>query len=315
MKRLHPNPDNVINLSIGAATTAMGLYRMLNHPDLPQNAVVLWEYALNEVNYCARRQPAPVILQHTAWLFELCARRGYPVLPVLLYNQSEAVGVQKSAYRPLLDALLTRYRLGRVDAQALWKSGFKHLAADQLYKDEPHYATTTDFLSALATNVLDQLHLARVPSLKGGVSEFASWTLELVRPTVTATAQPMMFSNRAISCEMFPLQNDLQLQAHGRLLASYMISSAYEPPISFVSESGTRGPYSTQINPRAKEPQRQLKHLLLWSPRQEPLNVGKNLQISIQPRPIVQYTMSWRTPPKDHAHGGFIGVLMERPLR
>ncbi|ULB12054.1 hypothetical protein ORIO_19755 (plasmid) [Cereibacter azotoformans] len=35
LTKLHPRPDQVVNLSIGAATTAMGLFRLLTADDLP----------------------------------------------------------------------------------------------------------------------------------------------------------------------------------------------------------------------------------------------------------------------------------------
>lgn len=313
LKQLHPN--QVINLSIGAATTAMGLFRLLTRKDLPERPVIIWEYSLNEANYFAHRQPAPVLLYHTAWLFELCARRGYPVLPVLLYNRAEAAGDERNAYRPLLDELLANYCLTCVDAQELWKVSFSHLEVNQLYKDNPHYATTTQFLSALACKVLDQLHLARVPAPSIEGHKFSGLDLEIVTPEATET-KPVSFSNRILDCNIYPLRETLQAKMQGNLLACYLISSEGEPAIEFATETGKIGPYSAQISPKDGGPQRQLKHLLLWSPKQPPLMARDKLTITSKQswmhKPAIQHTMAWKVPSADAGTGGLIGLLVER---
>lgn len=315
LKKLHPN--RVINLSIGAATTAMGLFRLLTLKDLPERPVIIWEYSLNEANYFAHRQPAPVLLRHTAWLFELCARRGYPVLPVLLYNRAEAAGDERNAYRPLLEELLARYGLTRIDAQELWKAGYSHLGVEQLYKDNPHYATTTQFLSALACTVLNQLHLARVPVPSITDYDFSGMDLEIVFPESTEI-EPVPFSNRILDCDIYPLRRALQVKMQGSLLACYLISSEREPAIEFVTETGKIGPYSAQISPKEGGPQRQLKHLLLWSPKQPPLVARAKLTIiskqSWMHKPAIQHTMAWKAPGADVGSGGLIGLLVERPF-
>ncbi|QBX35068.1 hypothetical protein E4191_10395 [Paracoccus liaowanqingii] len=316
LKQLHPDPAGVLNLSIGAATTAMGLFRLLGASDLPPGSVIFWEYSLNESNYLAHGQTAELLMHHTSWLFEICARRQIRVLPVLLYNRAEAAGDEESPYRALLADLLARRGLAALDAQALWKRDFAHLPVAQLYRDNPHYATDTGFPAALARAALTHAASARVP--RPDPSTFAGKDLRIVAPQNVA---PVPFANRILSCDMFPLRQDLHVPLTGRLLACFLISSPSGPAISFRAGRDSRGPYSTRISSRESGPPRQLKHLLLWSPQSPPLvatgDLVVTLHASVRGRPIVQHTMAWSRRDEDAeasspaGPGGLIGVLTE----
>ena len=315
LKQIHPEPERIVNLSIGAATSAMGIYRLLTCTELPENPVILWEYSLNEANYVLNRQSPAVLSYHLEWLLEICARRGYRVLPVLLYNKAEATGAEKNPYRNALRQTLEGHRLTQVDAQRLWRERFAHLDADRLYKENPHYSTETDFLATLADEVIEAGSSARVPARDPDLrQEFSGRDLQVVLPDIPASGT---FTNRLLNCGLFPFRSDLPFSTAGRLLACYLIATRAEPAILFQSSAGERGPYSTQISPKEGGPLKQLKHLLLWSPKEPPLEVRGSLTLCPQAmngrKPLVQHTMSWNPPAKDGAPGigGLIGLLME----
>ena len=315
LKKVHPDSDRVLNLSIGAATSAMGLYRLLTCANLPDNPVILWEYALNEANYFSHRQPAKVLIYHTQWFLEICARRGYPVLPVVLYNKSEATSAEQVKYRDLLAQTFAAYGVTPVDASQLWRKDFSHLTADQLYADNPHYSVETKFPLALAQAALQQSRSATVPQRGRDLEkQFSGKDLRIVFPD-SRTPEP--FVNRILSCDIFPLGADLHFSLSGRLLACFLISSRAEPAITFHSDCGQKGPYSAQINAKAGGPIRQLKHLLLWSPQDPPLVSRGDLFLSPQPTlgttPMVQHTMAWNPPEEGGTagSGGLIGLLAE----
>lgn len=314
LKWLHPDPDRVLNLSIGAATTAMGLYRLLTCKALPPNPVILWEYSLNEFNYFANRQSARVLLYHTRWLLEICARRGYPVLPVLLYNKDEVTGKQSNKYREMLSSELDRYQLTRLDAQELWRREFAQMPVDLLYKDQPHYSTQTEFPAALARSALKLAESARIPKDSAYKKAFLGRDLKFLAPQMAGGSA---FSNRILDCTIYPLTSPLEIETKGRVLACYLISSKGGPAIDFQAENGLRGPYSAQISPRENGPLNQLKHLLLWAPLDPPLVVQDRL--TIVPRemgrrkPTIQHTMAWNPSSEGDASatGGLIGILAE----
>lgn len=313
LKRLHPSPERIVNLSIGAATTAMGLFRLLSSDGLPKDPVIIWEYSLNESNYFTFGQTPELLLRHTSWLFEICARRGYRVLPVILYNQDEADRPDLNLYRQRLAQLLESLGLRPLDANHLRQGDFSSIGIDQLYRDNPHYATDTGFLHALAEKVLATAPEATVPHRdpSGG---FAGLNLGIAIPDSVA-ARP--FSNRILSCDMFPLDAGLSVPLRGRLLACYLVSSKTGPAISFRAESDSRGSYSTRISPQENGPPRQLKHLLLWSPAQPPLQADGRLHVTPDDmggqKPIIQHTMAW-TGVQDGTRdvlNGLIGLLVE----
>lgn len=317
LKAMHPRPDQVINLSIGAATTAMGLYRLLSCVDLPPDPVILWEYSLNEANYFANGLAGRVMMYHNRWLLEICRRRGYRVLPVLLYNKSEATGEEQSLYRGALADLLARYGLHSVDAQQLWLRDFSHLSADVLYRDNPHYSTETDFLRALAQAVLEQASQAVIPEAEAQAARYEGKDLQFLMPSAPT---PIRFSNRILDCEIYPFADSLRINMSGRLLACLMLSTHREPPIRFETETQKRGPYAVQISRRESGPQVQLKHLIPWNPVNKPLTVEECLVVSackVSRKPVVQHTLAWNgaCPPETGAdaaaRGGMIGVLAE----
>ncbi len=293
----------------------MGLYRLLTCADMPNNPVILWEYALNEANYFSHGLPVKVLIHHTQWLFEICARRGYRVLPIVLYNKSEAGSAEQVKYRDLLARTFAAYGLTPVDASQLWRKNFGHLSVDQLYADNPHYSVETEFPSALAQTVLQQSRSAKVPKCgKELERRFSGKDLQIVFPN---SGRSEAFANRILKCDIFPLGADLHFNLSGRLLACFLIASRAEPAITFHSDRGQKGPYSVEISSKVDGPVRQLKHLLLWSPQDPPLEARGDLFLSAQPSfgitPMLQHTMAWNPFEEGSSpgSGGVIGILAE----
>lgn len=313
LKKMHPDPDRVINLSIGAATTAMGIYRILACKNLPPDPVILWEYSLNESNYFEHRTSPRVLLYHTRWLFELCARRGYPVLPVLLYNKTEAQADELNTYRQRLPNVMRRYGLKEIDARRFWNRRFSHIDADTLYADQPHYCTKTEFPKALARLALARAATAPVPRDTQPEKGFAGRDLRLLSPDA---AQAVPFANRIIECDTYPMVAPLDIAMRGRLLACFMVSSRLRSAVTFETETGRKGPFSVQISAQEGGPPVLLKHLLLWNPQMPPLEARERLRIAPwkkqDKRPVVQHTMAWHDKePTAKQRGGLIAVLAE----
>ncbi|MBK4218122.1 hypothetical protein JJJ17_19520 [Paracoccus caeni] len=310
LKKKYSADGSVNNLSIGAATTAMGMYRFLSAPAMPDKSIVVWEYSLNESNYFENGQSVELLLSHTRWFFEVCARRGFKVIPLILFNKSEMEGAKKNRYRAELFDLLNDLKLPYLDAEKIWKDEFPHIDLNDLYKDNPHYSTTTGFLDALAKKIVEFSPVAKVPRSDPA---FDGKDIAVFYPNSEA-GRP--FVNRIINCKIHALEDEIRVDMKGRLLACFFISSRCEPAITFSSERGEIGPYSVQINPKDTAPARQLKHLLLWSPQSRPLQVNGTLRVvpskPTRQKPIVQHTMSWR-PVEDTEgdRGGLIAVLAE----
>lgn len=337
LKRLHPDPERIVNLSIGAATTAMGLFRLLSSAELPKDPVIIWEYSLNESNYFTFGQSPELLLRHTSWLFEICARRGYRVLPVILYNRHEAKRRHRNLYRRRLTRLLNGRKLAPLDANDVLRRKFAHISTQDLYSDDAHYSSKTGFTDALAEHALKALSerprkrrsrlirlwhrltgervaaSASVPR-RDPSGRFFGQDLRIVTP---ASSTPRPFENRILSCDLFSLSDDLQIPVKGRPLACFLISSKTGPAISLRSETETRGPYSTRISSQEGGPPRQLKHLFLWSPAQPPLQVDGQLTITPEDmgaqKPIIQHTMAWAENPDGTRDvlNGLIGLLVE----
>lgn len=314
LRSVHPQPDNVLNLSIGAATSVMGLYRLLTVEKLPEDAVVLWEYALNESNYYTHRQPLAVLQRHLEWLLEICARRKLPVVPVVLYTKTEAGNGVQNPYRRLLADVIERYGLTSLDAQRLWKSDFAGIEIDELYRDDPHYSTRTPFLAALSQRALELAETAQVPNGRRveGSDGFEGKDLSIVFPISGASAR---FANRILDCTIYGYEKVIEFHVQGRPLACYLIASRNDPDIEITSQERSIGPYSARITPAASGPQRQLKHLILWSPDRPSFESSGRVIVApsamTRGRPIVQHTMSGRPYIDGASKGGVIAMLVE----
>ena len=154
----------VINFSIGAASSLMSVYRILADDIRGRNVTIVWEYAINE-DVCVRHRDdiySPTLVGRNVRRFlTLCARRNIKVLPLLLPTQR----MWKNEDWHLTKVIETEFkRFGtkpfRYDR--LLARRIADLADTPVFLDTLHFAPGP-ISKMIASSVLKRMHHAEVP--------------------------------------------------------------------------------------------------------------------------------------------------------
>lgn len=162
----------VINFSIGAASSLISVYRILADDIRGRNVTIIWEYAINE-DVCVRHRgdiysPA-MVERNVARFLTLCARRNIKVLPLLLPTQRMWKNED--------------WRLTKIIETVFKRFGTKPFRYDRLLAkrvadlpDTPIFLDTLHFepgpiSKMIASSVLKRMHHAEVPVIHADAPE------------------------------------------------------------------------------------------------------------------------------------------------
>lgn len=301
------------NLSIGAATSLMGIY-LMKRDDISEGATVLWEYALNESNHLKAGQSCESLLHHLDWFMELARRKNVRVLPLQFWNRPELVSDVVNDYRLALHDRLAAYGLHQIDTRELLLSFGAEAGVDvtALYLDDMHYATDTGFLEELVRLIADRLDDAAVPR---AVARLKDSELDLCRPDEPGER----FETSVFQADTYPLDGKgLSIAAQGNLLASFVIAGNEGGAVAVSADGERIGTYSLQA--AGLKPQgRIFKHLVHWNSAVDDLwPVRSSLTLSgVRPeaRPIVQNMYKWNDKSTHAARSDeYVCALIEREI-
>lgn len=311
MKTDYQNQLEVVNLSIGAATSLMAIYRILSG-EIPDGSTVVWEYALNESNHFKNGQSVESLIHGINWLMTLCERRCIKFIPIIFWTLDQANSFEYSPYyKRLFSTFLARginpLDFGEVVRNIADRGGH---SISEMYSDNLHYAVTGEVITSICELVFSGLSSAKVP---GSYLKLAGKDLLLVRPEA---AQLDNFRSGVVSCSYYTLREGIYMPANGMLLASYVVASQSGGGMSLVVDDGMPIPYSLMTLQREKPPFRVVKHLVhmhgngVGIPVESFISVSK---YSDHEKPIVQNMFAWY-PEKASSietDDGFIAALLE----
>lgn len=146
--------DPVENLSVGATTTLTGLYRLMLEKSVNKGDVVIWEYALNEVNHVVHGQSLRIILKNVEHFIRYCRRRGLRLLPVILTPRKQELAERRHRYFVRLENLFRHYGIEYYDVSSAWRSAhdLPCMPGDH-YQDNAHYRRDGEVVDFLASGV------------------------------------------------------------------------------------------------------------------------------------------------------------------
>ena len=308
------------NLSIGASTSAMGLFRYLSVLNESDGRLLVWEYSLNEENYFKNGQGLQPLIRHVEWILQLCAREGRKFLAVLLYTKEEEERSVRSEYREKLKVLFERYQVQTVDAGEILRqvAGTEEPDWNYWYKENAHYSVETPFLTALADAVFQKLIEARCP-LPGPIASrrFHGRKLTLCYPL---GENGLPFKNRVLSCTKFPIVDGVVVPAVGNPIACILVTSNNAESALIIAGGKRKGPYSTQISGKPSSPKFLLKHIILWNSIDDMLEADHEVRIvdgrreigdEKLKRPIRQNTFCWEGWKDVDREDGVVALLVE----
>ncbi|MEC3862697.1 hypothetical protein VK792_15505, partial [Mesobacterium sp. TK19101] len=252
----------ITNLSVGACTTLMGLFRFLSMPNRPTEAAVFWEYGINEFNHLQNGQSLETMLYHVEWLIQLCIRERRPLIPVVMRTQYQA-GLAEDPYLPHLRKLFNSYRVPMLDVHTLltvMARGAPDLV--QWYSDDAHYKVDGPLPQRVAEYAMVMHRQARPPVQRPErAAHFDVLDLTLLRPT---DAKEEVFDNSIMRVPFTPFGAEPEIALTGRLIGAAIVTSGSGPAIRFDLGPGkVLRSISTQVDYGSGTPTRQLRQLVL----------------------------------------------------
>lgn len=306
---------DVRNLSIGACTTAMGLYRFLSTPDRPAEAPVLWEYGVNEYNHLNGGLPLDALLYHVEWLIQFCIRERRPLVPVLMRNRPQ-VGRVDDPYILALRKLFASYKVPVLDVDALLMVVARgHVDLNTWYSDDAHYRVDGPLPGRVAEQALMQVIQTRPPVQNPErAAHFEDRDLTLLAPQ---NAPRQLFDNSILSAPYVPFQDNPEVSLEGRALAAILVTSGSAPAVEIdLGPDAVTRPISTQVAYGPNIPARQLRQIVLWNDGNAPMVEGELRLRPITPdgAPDMQPMYTWTKPSEEPDAGtgnGLVAVLCE----
>lgn len=310
---------DITNLSLGASTTAMGLYRLLSWAKRPPEAAVFWEYGINEYNHHSDGQSLESLLYHVEWLIQVCIRERRPLVPVLMRNCAQ-LNLMDDPYIPALKRLFAAYQVPVLDVQQL----LPVLARGQYkpaewYSENSRYRVDTELPMRIAEHVMVLHRQARPPVQNPErARHFDPLNLHVTIPNDNAPSATFKGNQIAVSYEPFGLTP--RVSGSGRALAAIIVTSGSGPAIEIETGAGEAlPPVSTQIAFGEGIPPRQLRQLVLSSDTREIDMQGELIFRTVEPEtwPETQSLFCWQMPAAEEPDAlegnGLVAVIYEQP--
>lgn len=303
---------DIANLSIGASTSTMAIYRLLADGHVSPGAPVVWEYGVNEYNHMIHGQTLPSLIYHLEWLLQICIREGRPFVPLLLRNKSQAAMVVDDPYVQAVTELFGRYGVVPVDANRLRQVLARGQASlEPWYSDPAHYSTQTELPRRIAEAVLLALAAAKVPvSPRDRAARFDGLELVLREPEGEREA----FSNTFVNCGYVPFEQSPAVPVDGRALAAIVLTSSSGPNLELHDGTTSFEVFATQVPEGPGIPARQLRQLVFGAEFGgfTPADGALYLRIdSSSRRPVVQNMYVQAPPPAQPQRNGLVALLCE----
>ena len=147
----YTGPHSIDNMSIGGASTIMGVYRSFFSNNIRKNDVVVWEYALNDANFFEiGKCRIEILLRHVEHLIRRCAQKGALFVPVIMSTLRQESRRGLDQYRAQLHYLFSHYKIDFLDVSfhMRHKLGAPALGREY-YDDGNHYALGGEVVSEI----------------------------------------------------------------------------------------------------------------------------------------------------------------------
>ncbi|WP_188527233.1 hypothetical protein [Sinisalibacter lacisalsi] len=165
ISRFRDLEPNFINLSVGATTSITGLFRAITTDDLGASDVIVWEYALNEINHIHRGLQANTLLCHIEHFARWARARNVAFAPAIFTPRRLEQDTKRAPYYLRLQELFDHYGLEAFDMSAEYRAALGvHTLPKNVFRDGAHYAHSREVLDFISQGVFRAVTAARVPA-------------------------------------------------------------------------------------------------------------------------------------------------------
>ncbi|MFS4438985.1 SGNH/GDSL hydrolase family protein [Paracoccaceae bacterium GXU_MW_L88] len=215
--------QEVRNLSVGASSSLAALYRFLGDNGPTSGDLVVWEYAINDLNHHLISDYSYDLLMHNVeHLIRLCRERGCPLVPVIMTAREQEVSKSRDPYYERLASLFDAYGLSSFDVsqayrKSIWPWRRRGMGRDA-YSDAAHYKRDPKIMKFVVQGFLKAMETATVPAK--------------IEPLYTGDATVRLlsefpsgerFTNRVIDVPADPLPLKVASPVDGALIGVYYI--------------------------------------------------------------------------------------------
>nr|WP_204354501.1 SGNH/GDSL hydrolase family protein [Paracoccus saliphilus] len=156
------------NLSIGGASTVMGIYRSFFCDSINAGDTVVWEYALNDANFfeiggC----PVDLLLRHVEHLIRRCGQKGARFVPIIMSTLRQESRRSLDQYRAQLHFLFAHYGIEYFDVSFEMRRKLAIPALGREYYDDGnHYTLGGDAVAEVGQRLPGMIENARPIDIK-----------------------------------------------------------------------------------------------------------------------------------------------------
>lgn len=316
----------VKNLSIGAATSVMGIYRLFTS-DIRPGDIAVWEYGVNDQAY-PKAPFGTLLIENLLWFLKLARGRGAHVIPVMMYSRAygtlHAQDGTLSPYAREALKIFAHYDLPCFDFAAVFAKRFglgasAKTALRALYSDRNHYQLDLPQLDELVDWVMDRAEALAphgpadpldVPLLRGRM---------LSHVQACNDNEGFPFHNSVVAGRYRTPGFEFTFGRHVYLKALIVLATEKSGGLAIAADGrGARDPYSISFLARPDRPKRQVKHLSIefahW-PQRYPVRSQLHVYpLAAAERPRLQ--LGFRKPlhggePGSEEGGGVIAAIVE----
>lgn len=272
--------SEIQNLSIGASTSLVAIFRFLSEDGPAAGDTVIWEYALNEVTHETKGYPTETLLRNLERLLRLCRERGCKFAPVIMCPRVQELAEVRSEYFTLIHQLFDSYGIEYFDVSSEYRALHKieNMPADH-YSDRAHYnKENVDLMEFCAAGCGRIVKTARVPKDIPPLRT-AQTTMRVVNDFCDAT-----FGNRLLQLPVATLPVDFKAGIAGKLIGAITLCFPDEDSGVLVrvknpDQDNQRLRFSTMRRPDVNKPM--VKAICLENIRHGDWQVSVNSEINM----------------------------------
>jgi len=169
--------------------------------NLAADDTLIWEYALNDMNYIDFKQhDEDLLLKFVEYTILTCQKHGVRFVPLILTSMRREKQVAQGRYQTALKALFTHYGLEPIDISQLFRAhlGVKTLPVEH-YAEPAHYSAESPIIPFIAQKVIAAIPQAQVPAKAARVYVAAGKELSFIKSIRRGTKRK--FTNHFVSVQ------------------------------------------------------------------------------------------------------------------
>lgn len=197
----------VVNLSVGAAPSAMGFFSILREERIAEGSIVIWEYSLNDINFINSRNFSVMeILRYIEQSIILVRDKGAYFLPIIFTPQREENISGYSEFRARLHFLFSHYGIRFLDVSHAARTRFKVARLDSSFFDDgSHYAANSK-IGVMISNWLKNTIIRGLPPIADADLLFLNDKLMIELFADFQGGAKQLFTNNVVSLSVYDPQ-------------------------------------------------------------------------------------------------------------